>query len=87
LIQNPKDMASSVEEVAVGFDERREFERVLTHEVLDQFGIPPFKRFDDAHVINNRARRAVTLRDRHLADRSHMHEEVLDCVEDELRLR
>jgi hypothetical protein len=84
-IQRPQAMRLVSRGSRSWFDERREFERVLTHEALDQFGIPPLQRFNDAHVLNNRVRRAITLRDRPLADRSHMQEKVLDRVEDELR--
>ena len=51
------------------FDIQREVERVLAHQRLDALGVARFERFDDAHVVFDRTRRAVALRDRHAPDR------------------
>src|SRR5580765_8335509 len=59
---------NSVEEVAVLLDVCREIERMLAHQPFGEFRVALLERLDDAHVIDNRALRAVALRDRHAAN-------------------
>ncbi len=58
---------------------------MLPGEPLGQLGIAPLERFDDLQVIDDRARGAVVLGDRGLADGAHMDEQVLGRVRDQLR--
>ena len=53
-------------------------ERMLADQPLGELGIAPLERLDDAHMIDDRARGAVALRNRHLADRADMDEQVFD---------
>src|SRR5258706_6119203 len=77
----------SGQKIAIRFDEGGKIERMLAREALGKFGIAPLQRLDDAQVVDDRTRRAVALRNRHPADRAHVNEDVLDRVEDDLRLR
>src|SRR5580704_7634700 len=61
-----------VEKVAIALDVRREVERVLPGKPLGQLSVPMLDRLDDFQVIDDRARRAIVLRDRDLADSSHV---------------
>src|SRR6185312_6496778 len=62
----------SIEEIAMLFDVGGEVERVLAHQPLGELGVPLFQRFDDAHVIDDRARGPVPLRNGHAAYRANM---------------
>lgn len=76
---------ASIEEIAILLDVRRKVERVLSNEPLGQLGVAALQRLDDAHVIGNRAGRAIFLRDRHAANRPDVDEEVLDRLGHEMR--
>src|SRR5215469_1831470 len=76
-------LSASVKEIAVLFNINREIERMLAHELFRQFGVALFQRLDNAQMIDDRARSAVALRNRHAANGAHVHEDVLDGVEDD----
>src|ERR1700687_5981097 len=76
---------ASVEEVTMFFDMSGKVQRVLSYQGLGALGIALFQRFDDPHVIDDRARRAVALRDRHPPYRSDMDEKVLDRLAHQMR--
>src|SRR5205085_2869323 len=58
--------AASVEEITVLFDVGGKAQRMLAYEPLGELGSAAFQRLDDVHVLDDRARRAVLLRDRPL---------------------
>src|SRR5260370_22248389 len=66
-----------VEKIAVLLDMRGKSQRVLAREALGKVGVAPFQRVNDPHVVRDRARRAIALVDRDLADRPHVDEQVL----------
>src|ERR1700722_18863334 len=80
-------VSRSIQEVAIRFDEGREIQRVLAREPLRQLGIALLERLDDAQMVDDRTRRAVALRDRHPANGPYVDEDVLDRIENDLRLR
>ena len=77
----------SAEKIAVAIDVRRQIERVLAGEPLRQLGIALLERLDDVQVIDDRAGRAVVLRDRRPAYGAHMDEQIAGRVDDGLRTR
>src|ERR1022692_4094541 len=74
----------STEEIAIAVDVCREVERVLAGEPLRQLGVPPLERLDDVQMIDDRAGRAVVLRDRCPAYGAHMDEQIAGRVDDGL---
>src|SRR5690242_222734 len=72
----------SVEEVAVLLDIVGQVQRVLTHQPLGQLRVALFQRLDDAQVIDDRSRRTIALRDRHLPDGPYVDENIADRVHD-----
>src|SRR5215469_11971024 len=54
------------QKIPVFFDMCRKAQRVLAGQARRRLGVAPFERLDDRHVIDDRARRAIVLRDRHL---------------------
>src|SRR5947209_5542187 len=69
---------SLLQKVAMLLYVRGEIERMLAHEAFGELRIPALERLDDAHVIDDRARRAIALRDREPANRAHVYEQILD---------
>src|SRR5580704_1129649 len=69
-------VAGRVEKIAVLLDMRGEPQGVLACQPLGVLGVAAFERIDDPEMVGNRARRAVFLMDRDLADRTHVDEQV-----------
>ena len=78
---------NSCEKVAILLDVRGKVERMLADQSLGELGVAALERLDDAHVIDDRARGAVGLRNRHPANRAHVDEQVLDRLAHEMRAR
>ena len=74
-----------MEEVAVFFDMRGKVQRVLAYQALGKLGIALFECLDDVHMIDDRARGPVALRDGHPADCADVNEQVLDGLAHEVR--
>src|SRR4051795_4493076 len=60
---------------------------VVSDQALGELAVAGLERFDDVHVVDDRALGAVVLADGPAPDRPHMHEQVLDKLEDHRRLR
>src|SRR5215211_754672 len=59
---------------------------VVTNEALGELAVAGLQRLDDVHVIDDRALGPVVLADGPAPDRPHMHEQVLDQLQDHRRL-
>jgi hypothetical protein len=76
-------IAGRIEKIAVFFDMGGETQRVLARQPRRLVGVAPLQRLDDRHVIDDRARRAIVLVDRHLADRAHVDKQILGHLGEE----
>src|SRR5919198_4153255 len=59
---------------------------VVSDEPLGELAVAGLERLDDVHVVDDRALGPVVLADGPAADRPHMHQQVLDELEDHRRL-
>ena len=77
--------AGLAEKIAIAIDVRRKIERVLARQALGQFGIAPLQRFDDLQMIDDRAGRAIVLRDGRAPDGAHVNQQIAGRIDDGLR--
>ena len=85
LQRRPKRSGPSSEEVAILRHVGGQIERMLPDQPLGQFGVAALECLDDAHVIGDRARRPILLRDGHPADGADVDEQILDRLADQVR--
>src|SRR3954453_67530 len=59
---------------------------VISDQALGELAVAALERLDDVHVVDDRALGPIVLADGPAPDRPHMHEQVLDQLEDHRRL-
>src|SRR3954454_345136 len=77
----------SVQVVDRAFHMVGQFQCVAADEPLGELAVASLERLDDVHVVDDRALGPVVLADGPAPDRAHVHEQVLDQLEDHRRLR
>src|SRR5262249_13205298 len=63
-----------------------EVQRVVADEAVGDLAVAGLERFDDVHVVDDRALGPVVVADGPAADRAHVHQKVLDELQDHRRL-
>src|SRR3954465_3728859 len=76
----------SIEVVDRVFHVVGQIQGVVSNQALGELAVASLERFDDVHVVDDRALGPVVLADGAAPDRPHMHEQVLDQLEDHRRL-
>src|SRR3954451_1933782 len=76
----------SIEVVDRVLDVVGQVQGVVTDQALGELAVAGLERLDDVHVVDDRALGPVVLADGPAPDRPHMHEQVLDQLQDHRRL-
>src|SRR3954449_506714 len=82
----PGNGSMSIEVVDRVFHVVGQVQCVVSDQALGEIAVASLERFDDVHVIDDRALGPVVLADGPAPDRPHMHEQVLDQLKDHRRL-
>src|SRR3954453_18809877 len=82
----PGNGSMSIEVVDRVLDMVGQVQCVVSDQALGELAVAGLERFDDVHVVDDRALGPVVLADGPAPDRPHMHEQVLDQLEDHRRL-